>query len=338
LDRGDDRGQEEQGMKPLPVFAIVLGLSLAVGTHSASAQTGGTSVSYPAGLSLVSAPQGTNFSAVDGQLATYQSGTREYQQTAAAAGTTSGFGYWVTFDSPATLQLAPGATTPYTANTLTGQWVLIGDPSGSLPATVNGASVLYTYDASSGYKSATALQPGQGAWAQASGQTIVVTPQTPDALAAAAKLRANSVNGISVGVPNDWDRVTVKPANQTIDALWSSADGHATLDISGPLPLPDGARVNATRGLTDLLNDPKWLGSEQVTQSPAAKTVTGADAAAIASLTGSDPKFGPFQETVVVAMANQNVYLLDLTATTDFATQNQALLDQIVQSFQVKAG
>jgi hypothetical protein len=213
--------------------------------------------------------------------------------------------------------------------------MLVGDPSGSLSATVTGASAVYTYDSSSGYKAATILQPGQGAWALASGQMVVVTPQTPEALAAAAKLRSTSVNGVLVSVPNDWDRVTVKPMDQSTNALWASADGHATLDVSGPAPLPDGSRVNATRGLTNLINDPKWVGGEQVSQPAAPTPVAGADAAATASLTGSDPKLGPFQETAVLAIVGQNAYLFDLVAMNDFATQNQALLNQIVHSFQV---
>jgi hypothetical protein len=326
-------------MKRLPAIALVLGLAgFAIGGPTALAQTGGGSVNYPAGMSLVSAPPGSNLPAINGQLSTFQSGAREYQQTAPTAGTTAGYGYWASFDAPATVQLAAGTNTPYTASTLAGQWILVGDPSGTLPATVAGASAVFTYDPSSGYKAATMLQPGQGAWAQASGQMVTVKPQTPDAIAAAARLRATTVNGISVGVPNDWDRVTVKPAEQSTRALWASADGHASLDVSGPAPLPEGSRVNATRGLSNVLSDPKWLGSEQVTQPAAATVVSGADAAATAGLTGSDPKLGPFRETVVLAIVNQNAYLFDLIAATDFATQNQALLDQMVQSFQVTGG
>jgi hypothetical protein len=330
-------GQEEQGMKALPVIALVFSLiGIATRWHLALAQTAsGSTVTYPAGLSLVAAPPGSGLTAVEGQLSTFQSGDREYQQSAPGMGTTVGYGYWAQFDAPATVQLAAGSNVPYTVNTLAGQWILIGDPSGSLPATVSGASALYTYEFESGYKTATMLQPGQGAWAQASGQMISVKPQSPDAIAAAAKLHAAAVNGVSVGIPGDWDRVTVKPADQSAKAEWASSDGNASLVIIGPEQLPYGARINAARGLGDIISAPKFLGTEQVSQPAAAMAVPGADAAATAGLIGSDPKFGSFQETLLLALVGQKAYVLDLTATTAFASQYQVLLDQIVQSFQV---
>jgi hypothetical protein len=307
----------------------------AIRGHAALADASGSSVDYPAGLSLISAPPGSSLTAVDGQLSTYQSGAHDYQQSGPAAGTTSGYGYWAQFTSPATLVLASGSNSPYTTSTIAGQWIMIGDPSGSLPATVAGASAVYIYDPSSGYKPAGVLQPGQGAWAQASGQMVIVRPQTLDDMVAAAKLRSITANGFSVGVPNDWDRLTVKPAEQSTRAEWTSADGRAGLIVVGPTPLSDGTRINATRVLNNFLNDPKFLDGEQVTQSAAQTVVPGADVAATGALTGVDPKFGQFQESLVLAIVNQSGYLFDLTASLDFRSQNQELLDEMVQSFQM---
>jgi hypothetical protein len=71
-----------------------------------------------------------------------------------------------TFQIGAALPLSDGIPTA-TLLTQPGKYIMIGDPSGVLPALVSGADILITFDPVGGYHFVTngILQPGQGAWA-----------------------------------------------------------------------------------------------------------------------------------------------------------------------------
>jgi len=324
-------------MRRLTIYAAIIGIGLGLfGSRiPALAQTGGQTAAYSAGLNLVSGPPGTDFTAAQGVLSTYQSGDRSYESVPAASGTSVGYGYWAQFGGQSKVQLTEGSDAPYSARVLAGQWVLIGDPSGTHPAKVTGADAIYTYDPVAGYQAATELQPGQGAWARSGGGgTITVTPQTPEMLAAAASLRPFAANGYQIGIPAGWERIVVARDQKVAEAKWGAADGKALLDVAGPDPLPTGAPVNAVKGLAAMLQDPKFLGNEQVVDAAKPLTLQGADAAGVAVLSGTDPRLGPYRETLIIAIRNEDLYVLDLTVAADYAAQNQALLDETLRSFQ----
>lgn len=137
------------------------------------------SASFAAGWNLISAPPGTDLAAVNDPLFTLQASDTGYEPVHPADGGTTGYGYWAFFSADTSLQLAPGSSDPYTITVSPGQFVMIGDPSGVAPASVEGSDQTLTYDPINGYHQATVLQPGQGAWAVSqSGGAITVTPQT----------------------------------------------------------------------------------------------------------------------------------------------------------------
>lgn len=329
-------------MKRTFILAAILALGLGFGGSQSAvrAQTAGNTITFPAGTSLVSGPPGSDFTAVDGALSTLQSSDHEYESVQPSAGTQAGYGYWAQFAQPTSVQLNQGSNMPLTASALAGQWILIGDPSGTLPATVMGASAVYTYDPTSGYKTATTLQPGQGAWALGSGGgSITIVPQTPAALAAAASLRTFTGKGFQIGIPTDWDRISLGQSPVDVTAEWAPADGNALLSVWGPESLPAGVPINAVRLMTALFGQPKVLAAfgsnTQVSAAPAALTVQGADTAAVASLTATDPQAGPEGITQAMAVANNNYYLVEVVSSPDYASKNQALIQQILQSFQL---
>jgi hypothetical protein len=74
--------------------------------------------------------------------------------------------------------LVSGSDSPYRIQLPFGQFVMVGNPSGHLPALITGADSILTYDPAIGYQPVSILQPGQGALAySASGMFITITPQ-----------------------------------------------------------------------------------------------------------------------------------------------------------------
>jgi hypothetical protein len=341
-------------MKRPLVFAALLGLAIVVtgASNIARAQSAGATVNYPAGTSLVSGPPGSNFSAVDGPLSTLQSGDQSYESVQPSTGTTTGFGYWAQFDAPASVQLGAGSPAPYSAPASAGQWILIGDPSGTLPATVTGAGAVYTYSSASGYQPTTQLQPGQGAWALGgSGGAITVTPLTAAAQPAAtattqptsiANLQTFTGQGFQIGVPAGWQQDTVPSgagnSSLSVAGIWESADGNSGMAVFGPEPLPAGVPLNAVRVANIVGSDPKALSAlasdAQVSSPPVPITVQGAVSAAQMTLTWTDPQAGPLTATFVIALTNNNFYVLFVASSASAAAQNQPLIQQIIASFQ----
>jgi len=318
------------------LIALLLGLAGLHGT--VGAQTAGNTVTYPAGTALVAAPPGTDFSAADGPLSTLQTSDRGYESVQPSSGTAMGFGYWTQFDAPTSVQLSAGSAAPFSAPALAGQWIMIGDPSGTLPASVTGATTVYTYDPTNGYQQAGLLQPGQGAWALGSGGAITVSPQTTSAQAATATLRSVTGKGFQIGIPVGWDPLSLGPNPGSVAGRWASADGQGVIEVDGPIPLPTGVPLNAARITTAVLADPKVLqsfGNAQISTAPTTIAIQGADTAAEASVTATDPQVGPYIGTLILAIANNNFYLLAINSPPDAAAQNQTLFQQVIQSFQL---
>lgn len=147
-----------------------------VGSAAPAAGSGAPVAAFAAGWNLIAAPPGTDLAGADGPLYTLQPGESTYE-TAVAGATTAGFGYWAFFSGPTSAALGAGAGTAYSVRAPAGQYIMIGDPSGTVPAQVSGADAVYVYDAAAGYQQTARLNPGQGAFAiSLRGGTITVTP------------------------------------------------------------------------------------------------------------------------------------------------------------------
>jgi hypothetical protein len=171
-----------RGISRVGAFLAVAVLLCSARPGILTAQTGprGVSVSYATGWNLVSGPLFTDFAPASPPLYTFQPGDTDYEKVNGSQDTRDGWGYWAYFNSPATVTLLAGNTDPYTVPVFGGQYMMIGNPSGTQPATVSGADFLYTYSPDAGYQPATTLAPGQGAWALALQNALVtVTPAGP---------------------------------------------------------------------------------------------------------------------------------------------------------------
>jgi hypothetical protein len=164
----------------LLIALVVLPLMATAPVH---AQAAGAPRSYPAGWNLVALPPGTVLPPAT-PLYTLQPGDTTYEQGGTGQSTISGFGYWANLPAAGSggysraITLAAGSSTPYSIPVPGGQWVLVGDPSGILAASVQGSDATYTFDPVHGYQLATTLQPGQGAWVMsAAGGVVTIAPR-----------------------------------------------------------------------------------------------------------------------------------------------------------------
>jgi hypothetical protein len=135
----------------------------------------GATVTYAAGWNLAGVPLDTTLP-VD--AFGWDPLTAGYITIGAGAPLKAGRGYWAYFAASTQVRLLAATTESATFRSPPGAWVLVGDPSDVAPANVSGADLLYTWDAAGqGYVAATALRPGQGAWAYSSagGQLTVST-------------------------------------------------------------------------------------------------------------------------------------------------------------------
>jgi hypothetical protein len=117
----------------------------------------------PSGWNLIADPNGM---VTTGPVYTYQIGDAGYETIPAGTPLVPGLGYWVMATTQSAVPLGAGASTA-TILAPAGQMVMVGDPSGILPAVVTGADLLLTYNPMSGYHQVTdgILSPGQGAFA-----------------------------------------------------------------------------------------------------------------------------------------------------------------------------
>jgi hypothetical protein len=157
------------------ILAALLGGLLFTSAAHVRAQTGGMTITYPAGYNLVAFPPNTDISSIVNPLYTMQPGDTDYETIQPGQGTTSGFGYWAYFPTSGQITLDAGNDNLYSVLAPANQYVMVGNPSGIDSAVVNGATVVYTYDPTNGYTQSALLQPGQGAWAlSTSGGPITV--------------------------------------------------------------------------------------------------------------------------------------------------------------------
>lgn len=144
---------------------------------------------FPAGWNLISAPEGSHLKGASGSLYTLQPGDSAYEVLPVDTALKAGWGYWANFPNGGNLDV-PADSTAYRVSAAPGQWIMIGNPSASAPATVTGADTVFTYTQADGYQQTTTIPPGLGAWAIASSQDVPITvtptqaPATPAPTAA----------------------------------------------------------------------------------------------------------------------------------------------------------
>ncbi|MHB8574558.1 MAG: hypothetical protein ACYDCQ_04430 [Dehalococcoidia bacterium] len=207
----------------LPV--LLLGI-VAAARQAPAARAAGITIRYSAGWNLVGGPDGTVFNS-SGATYTLGGGDADYVQNPGSAPIAGGKGYWAYFPTDTNVTLN-GAGLPSVRVTLPpNQYVMIGDPSGTQSALVDGVfDQVLTYNASSQrYDTTTTLDIGQGAWVISSaGGTVTLTASGP----------AQSIpvdNGSGSG-----DLPTPAPApTSSATATPVPSNGSGTTCTSGPL-------------------------------------------------------------------------------------------------------
>ncbi len=160
-------------LRTVMVTAGVLGFSVFAAIQQqpallAGPQQGqaGLSVHLEAGWNLVALPPGTTLPQQVSALYTQPARLDRYDLVPVATGEPfmSGWGYWLYAGAGADLPLAAGLPS-FSIIVPGGQWVLVGNPSGSSTATLTGADYAYSYDPVNGFILTTSLKPGQAVWA-----------------------------------------------------------------------------------------------------------------------------------------------------------------------------
>lgn len=174
------------GALTVGVLLLTSGMALRSGSHIAWAVSG-VSVTYKAGWNLVGGPDGTNVQGV-GNL--YTLGGGGYTTSAGTDPVSGGKGYWAYYAADTTVTLNGAGLATATVPAPAGQYVMIGNPSGTQAVRVSGADSVFSYDPAAGaYRDGTTLAVGQGAWALSTvGGTITLTafgPAQPIPLATA---------------------------------------------------------------------------------------------------------------------------------------------------------
>jgi hypothetical protein len=171
-----ERKQSRRGA--LKLFAVGVGGVLAARLPGGQARGQSAGLSYPAGWNLIGGPDGSTVSGVLGSLYTLQAGDTAYQVIDPASPLTACWGYWAYFPNGGSL--TPGTSESACADDGTGgNWVMIGNPSMSGPATVRGADTIYTYSPTDGYQAARTIPIGAGAWAIGNGSISLSAPVVP---------------------------------------------------------------------------------------------------------------------------------------------------------------
>ncbi len=131
------------------------------------------SVTYQPGWNLVGLPPSSLISPSNGVLFTWQPGDGAYE-TLAGGSPQAGYGYWAYFSTPTTVTLPLAPPRSMRRMIAPGQIAMVGNPFNG-PATISGATSVFTYDPVYGYQQTTVLQPGQGAWVLSAGGVVVIT-------------------------------------------------------------------------------------------------------------------------------------------------------------------
>jgi hypothetical protein len=110
----------------------------------------------------------------NGVLFTWQPGDVSYETFSPGGSLRPGYGYWAYFSVATTITLPSTSLRTMQRSIAPGQIALVGNPF-NRPATISGATSVYTYDPVHGYQQTTLLQPGQGAWVLSASGVVVIT-------------------------------------------------------------------------------------------------------------------------------------------------------------------
>lgn len=328
----------------LRISILVLAVGL-LGAAGAAAQGAGTAVTYHAGWNLVAFPTGTAIAGTSGTLSHWLTNADEYQQVPASGETLPAVGYWAYFPADTVVTLAPGGSGAYQVMPRAGHFVMVGDPSGTLPAQVTGADAVYTYDPANGYQQTASLSPGQGAWAiSLAGNPITITPEgagIPVPVAGSFSTHASPM-GYSVSVPSDWVSATPPASQPHEDLRLRSVDAAAQAGVFVLTPA-EGASLDPVQELDAftqaLVTQPQSTNVQVVTPATAAQVP---NATAAATSTVQYRLDGTLrQDTFLVAVQGQTVYVLDIVVSGPYLAQPDQtasqLITPIVASFQVSS-
>jgi hypothetical protein len=163
----------------LVLLAGLLGGTAGYAPSEAQVSATGVSVTYARGWNLVSTPPGTA-GLPPAPFYALLPGDPSYELAEVPP---TSEGYLAYFPASATVSLGPGSHVPVAVPAPAGQWVTIGNPSGTTPAAIMGASIALAYDPTAGYRPVSVLAPGQGAWAVSfNGGLILVSPPGAEAI------------------------------------------------------------------------------------------------------------------------------------------------------------
>ena len=156
------------------MFSVTINVAGQAAPSSPASPPSNGSVQYATGWNLVGVPDGTTLP-VDAFL--WQPRQGSYLAVPAGQPLQGGDGYWAFFTSATTVPISGGRPSAV-IDAPAGGWVMIGDPSATVPVVVNGADAVFTWDPVTGqYTRTNALGPGQGGWAtRATAGQIVISP------------------------------------------------------------------------------------------------------------------------------------------------------------------
>jgi len=124
----------------------------------------GGAVVYHSGWNLVAAPAGTLFDGATAPLYTLRPGAAGYQAVQNAGPAEAGSGYWAYFSRDTTVALAADGEETYSRVIPPGQYIMVGNPSGTVSVTVDGGDQVLVFDpVQNHYVDTRTLAPGQGA-------------------------------------------------------------------------------------------------------------------------------------------------------------------------------
>jgi hypothetical protein len=220
-----------QGKRLLGAAAAFALLAVLVVAGAPRGWSGGEAqaLGLPQGWNLVAVPNGTVPG--DGAL-TLQANDTGYETVPSGTPLVAGLGYWVFAPNQSAVPLASGASTA-NITAPAGQFIMVGDPSGILPATVTGADVLVGFDPAHGYYQITnnMLTPGQAAFALSvtGGRVVMQAEGTSNTSCSTADL--GSACPVGGACPQGY------PAAVTSDALAHPAPGPGDPAVAGTIAL-----------------------------------------------------------------------------------------------------
>jgi hypothetical protein len=216
-----------------PLLAVALTLPVVRGTARAHAQ--GVGITYHAGWNIVAGPDGTQLPDST-KLYALGPGDLGFVTLPPQGPIAGGRGYWAYFPADSTVTLAGTGTSTAQVPAPAGQYILIGNPSGTQSAIVSGADDVEVWDPVAAiFQASTTLGVGQGGWAMSrAGGAITITGTGP-ALSAPApapavppSTSASSAPPVASATPAPAPKLGV---SISIDSKNSTASGSAPGDL-----------------------------------------------------------------------------------------------------------